>query len=516
MHETSQLGRYSKGCYMYAHVYSAALLGAQGHPLVVEAHIGKGIPGFTIVGLPDESCRESRDRVRAALLSSELPWPNKRVTINLVGSDERKGGAALDLAIAVALLVAQEIVPQSMVDDCAFLGELGLDGSLRHTTGIAPLVMSVASREVVVAHADAEEAALVQPRVLRAASTLREVAECLREEKPWSDVPVNALQFPARVIADMSDVRGQGFARRALEVAAAGHHHVLMVGSPGSGKSMLAKRLPGLLPPLSQHEALQAAIVRSAAGVRRDDLVSDVPPFRAPHHSVSMVAMVGGGSAHMRPGEISLASGGVLFLDEMGEFAPSVLDALRQPLEEGVIRLSRARGSLEMPARFMLIGASNPCPCGEVNPQLCTCAPHMIQRYVRRFSGPLLDRFDIRIMMNRPTAADLTSDEPSESSSVIAERVAYARKVAMERQGCLNADITAEVLDDVAPLSLGAKDYLHNALSRATLSGRGYHRVRRVARTIADLRGAPSMVSVEHVETALSMRHDVMAKTAMV
>jgi magnesium chelatase family protein len=286
---------------MYAHIHSATLLGAQGHPLVVEAHIGKGIPGFTIVGLPDESCRESRDRVRAALLSSDLPWPNKRVTINLVGSGERKGGAALDLAIAIALLVAQELLPQSAVNECAFIGELGLDGSLRHTMGVAPLVMSVASREVVVAHADAEEAALIQPHILRAVPTLREVVECLLGNIPWPVVPTGVLQFPVRAIADMSDVRGQSFARQALEVAAAGHHHMLMVGSPGSGKSMLAKRMPGLLPALSHHEALQAAIVRSAAGVGRDDLVSDVPPFRAPHHSVSMVAMVGGGSAHMRP-----------------------------------------------------------------------------------------------------------------------------------------------------------------------------------------------------------------------
>ena len=501
---------------MYAHIHSATLLGAQGHPLVVEAHIGKGIPGFTIVGLPDESCRESRDRVRAALLSSDLPWPNKRVTINLVGFGERKGGAALDLAIAIALLVAQELLPQSAVNECAFIGELGLDGSLRHTMGVAPLVMSVASREVVVAQADAEEAALIQPHILRAVPTLREVVECVLGNMPWPDVPTGVLQFPVRAIADMSDVRGQSFARRALEVAAAGHHHMLMVGSPGSGKSMLAKRLPGLLPALSHHEALQAAIVRSAAGVGHDDLVSDVPPFRAPHHSVSMVAMVGGGSAHMRPGEISLASGGVLFLDEMGEFAPSVLDALRQPLEDGVIRLSRARGSVEMPARFILIGASNPCPCGEVNPRLCTCSPHMIQRYVRRFSGPLLDRFDIRIMMNRPSAEDLVDEQPAEPSAAMAQRVSHARDVALARQGCLNADIPSEILDEVAPLSEGARDCLHHALSRATLSGRGYHRVRRVARTIADLKGAPEAVSIEHVELALQLRHDVMAKTVAV
>jgi magnesium chelatase family protein len=500
---------------MYSQVHSATLLGAQGHPLVVEAHIGKGIPGFTIVGLPDESCRESRDRVRAALLSSGLPWPNKRVTINLVGSGERKGGSALDLAIAVALLVAQELLPQEVVNECAFIGELGLDGSLRHTLGVAPLVMSVSSREVVVAFGDAEEAALVQPRVLRAVPSLSEVVQCLLGESPWRDMPDAVVQKAVTAVPDLADVRGQSFARRALEVAAAGHHHLLMVGSPGSGKSMLAKRLSGLLPSLSHHDALQAALVRSAAGVGRDDLVSDAPPFRAPHHSVSMVAMVGGGTAQMRPGEISLASGGVLFLDEMGEFAPSVLDALRQPLEDGVIRLSRARGSVEMPARFILVGASNPCPCGETRLDLCTCTPSMIQRYVRRFSGPILDRFDLRIMMHPPSVDDLVATTPGESSAVVAKRVRDARQRAFDRQGCLNADISSEMLDDVAPLSNGAKSYVHDALSRGQLSGRGYHRVRRVARTLSDLASDDDLISEEHVTNALQMRVNVTSKTVM-
>ena len=500
---------------MYAQIHSATLLGTQGYPIVIEAHIGKGIPGFTIVGLPDESCRESRDRVRAALLSSGLPWPNRKVTINLVGLGERKGGAALDLAIAVALLVAQEVIPQAALDDRAFLGELGLDGTLRHTTGITPLVMSVAEREVVVALADASEAAMVQPRMLRVATTLQEVVECLLGESVWPDAPDVNIAANGVIVPDLSDVRGQDFARRALEIAAAGHHHILMMGSPGSGKSMLAKRMPGILPPLTQPEALSAAIVRSAAGVPATELVSHVPPFRAPHHSVSMVAMVGGGTAHMRPGEVSLASGGVLFLDEMGEFAPTVLDALRQPLEDGVVRVARARGAVTMPARFILIGASNPCPCGEMNPQLCTCAPSMTQRYLRRFSGPLLDRFDIRVVMERPSVEALVDNTPAESSYVVAQRVLRAREVAYARQGCVNADMSPEDLDKFAPLSALAKEKLHDVLSKGELSGRGYHRVRRVARTIADVNGAPDVLHVDHVIAALQMRHNIMSRLAM-
>jgi len=411
--------------------------------------------------------------------------------------------------------VAQEVLPQEVVNDVAFISELGLDGSLRHTLGVAPLVMSVSSQDVVVAYSDAEEAALVQSHTLRAVPTLLQVVQCLLKESPWPDVPEAMLQQVPTVMADLSDVRGQQFARHALEIAAAGHHHLLMVGSPGSGKSMLAKRLPGLLPPLAPHEALQATLIRSAAGVGRDDLVSDKPPFRAPHHSVSMVAMVGGGSSHMRPGEISLASGGVLFLDEMGEFPPSVLDALRQPLEDGVIQLSRARRSVEMPARFILVGASNPCPCGETKQDLCTCSPSMIQRYVRRFSGPILDRFDLRIIMHPPSVEELITSTPAESTAVVAERVRCARQIAYGRQGCLNADIASEVLDEVAPLSDAAKSHLHESLERGQLSGRGYHRVRRVARTIADLQSPSEVIDVQHVVSALQMRGNVTSKMVM-
>jgi magnesium chelatase family protein len=491
-----------------AAISSATLFGVEGRPVAVEVHVSNGLPGFTVVGLPDAACRESRDRVRAALLSSGLPWPLRRVTVNLAPSGERKGGAGLDLPIAIGLLVASGQLPAQAVESCGFLGELGLDGSLRRIPGVIALVDAMSVAAVVVPASCADEAALVGRHVVRGVGTLCELVDALRGTGRWPLAPDQPRHGRAgEPSPDLRDVRGQRVGRRAIEVGAAGGHHVLFIGPPGSGKTMLARRLAPLLPPLGPTEALETTRVHSTAGLALSgDLVRHAP-FRAPHHGASEVSVIGGGTSWMRPGEISLAHNGVLFLDEMGEFATTVLEALRQPLEEGVVRVCRARGSVTFPARFLLVGAMNPCPCGEGStPGACRCSEAARARYSRRLSGPVLDRFDLRVALARPDVDELLGGQAGESSAAVAERVAQARELATTRGVRANAELAASQLDEVVPLSGDAEALLERRLRSGTLSARGLHRVRRVARTLADLDGAPTVVGAGHVAAALELR----------
>jgi len=498
-----------------ARTLSVGLVGVTGHLIEVEADLSAGLPGLTFTGLADASVLESRDRIRAAVQNSGLGWPNRRITVALLPADLRKHGSMFDLALAVAVLAAAGELPLPSVSGTCWLGELGLDGRLRPVRGVLPAVLAARAHgvsTVVVPGPNAGEAALVPGLRVLSAGCLGDVVAALRPGGTALPPAAAATADQPVELPDLAEVVGQPVARRALEIAAAGRHHLLLEGAPGAGKTMLAERMPSILPELSEAEALEVTAIHSVAGQLADGhgLIRR-PPLQLPHHTSSMAALVGGGSGLGRPGAASLAHRGVLVLDEAAEFRPTVLDSLRQPLESGRITLHRANGAVSFPARFQLVLATNPCPCGARKDVDCGCSPDARRRYRRRLSGPLLDRIDLRIPIDPVSRADLMADaEPPESSAVVAGRVAAARAAARQRWAGLGWATNAEVPGPVLRSrrwrpARSALSLLDDELERGGLSARGCDRVLKLAWTLADLAGY-SAPAPEQVAEAIALR----------
>jgi magnesium chelatase family protein len=498
-----------------AKALSCAVVGLDSSLVEVEVDLSPGLPSFQIVGLPDTAVQEARERVRAAIKNSGGRFPSNRITVNLAPADLKKEGPSYDLAIAVGILTAVGMLDPAATRDRLFLGELSFEGSLRHTQGILPMVMAAREhglREVYVPAVNAAEAALVHDLDIMGVSTLVQLVQHLAGADLIAPVtPDGAHPEPISYGSDMSDIRGQEHVKRALEVAAAGAHNVLMSGPPGSGKTLLARALSSILPHMTLDEALETTKVYSVTGM----LPADRPlvmqrPFRAPHYTVSHAGLVGGGQ-WPRPGEISLAHRGVLFLDELPEFSHSSLEALRQPLEDGVVTISRAQGSISFPAKFMLVGAMNPCPCGFATDPAkeCTCTQHAIMRYQRRLSGPLLDRIDIHVEVPRVDYEKLTGTIPPETSTTIRQRVEGARQIQRERfvetKRSANAEMGPKEVRQYCPVEPAAQSLLKAAVSQLHLSARAFHRTLKLARTIADLAGS-DVLGPAHVAEAIQYR----------
>jgi len=494
-----------------ARLHTRAQLGIEAPRVHVEVHLSSGLPSLSLVGLPETAVKESKDRVRSAILNSGFEFPAKRITINLAPADLPKDGGRYDLAIALGILIASEQVSEKCLDGHEFIGELALSGELQPVPGVLPAALQSSRLQqiLVLPEQNAEEAALCSSGQFLAASSLLEITDYLQGQNQLRNVvPIDVEHIERHAMTpELQDVRGQPQAKRALEITAAGEHNLLFIGPPGTGKTMLASRLPGILPPMSEEEALVSASVYSIANQQHDwQRQWRVRPFRCPHHTASGVALVGGG-AKPKPGEISLAHGGVLFLDELPEYSRKVLDVLREPLESGRIVISRASRSITYPANFQLIAAMNPCPCGYFGDPSgrCQCAPDQIRRYQGQASGPLLDRIDLHVEVPPIPTAMLQQAPQGDTTEQVQQRVMQARERQLTRQGCINSALTGEVRDQVCTLISDDREWLLGAIERLNLSARAYHRVLKIARTIADLQHK-DWIERPHLLEALSYR----------
>jgi magnesium chelatase family protein len=495
-------------------VYTRAQQGINAPLVTVETHLSNGLPGLSIVGLPEAAVKESKDRVRSAIINSHFSFPTRRITINLAPADLPKHGGRFDLAIALAVLAASGQLPETALAKYEFVGELALTGELRSVSGVlsAALKAGVAKRPLIVASDNGREAALAKNAVVFTASHLLEVCAFLRGKAELQrTLPVD--EETPHDAADLADVYGQPMAKRALALAAAGSHNVLMVGPPGSGKSMLASRLPGILPPMADDDAIESAAIASLAKQRGLTPAFRRRPFRNPHHTASAVALVGGGNPP-QPGEISLAHNGILFLDELPEFARKVLEVLREPMETGEIVISRASHQLTFPARFQLVAAMNPCPCGFFSDgeNRCRCSPEQIARYRGRISGPLLDRIDLQLWISRIKLQELHGERNAaatdgffQDSASITTQVTRVREIAVSRQGCANGHLQGKSLQQHTQLDPALRSWLTTVLEKLKLSARAYHRVLRLARTVADWEGSEDITQT-HLAEAIGYR----------